>query len=427
LGLFGAATSLGGLTSCKGDGTDGSRSGLTSTAARASRVPQRVVGEVVASEDAGYSAGNDVHTLKRLGAEAGVIPADPLKEGEKLGLDSIASRESIGILLDVEWKQSDVLSPSGAPETAMEGLEEARNKTRLRLRVEVAAAGRLRATFLGQGYPWAEGTELRARADKFGYVLVWPDGKSYRNVVPGALRALFTDRRLDQGPLFVPKVTALPAGQWLGQSTVRNVLSTPVAEIQLDQATVPSAGLGAPLLCRMLVELAGIEPDNSLCTAEQLPLHAQLTNAPGGKLTFAVSLMGKKQDLPLSGLQVPPEHAVFQSSGMPLAEGGSVERSLLTGLRHHAVAPSATVSSTALLTPGTGLVAVNRALALRALLVDGVTVAWLPPGAELALPELRNGLYSIAWRDFFGSFLEPPRNVALPARITLGNPRDTGN
>jgi hypothetical protein len=426
-GMFGVVTSLSVFPGCKGDGSSDTRSGLAITAARASRVPQRVVGETPFPEDAGTSESYDAHALKRMNADASVIQVEALKDRERLGLDSIAPRESTGIQLDVEWKQSDLPTPSGAPETAVDALEEARNKTRLRLRVEVAAAGRLRVIFLGQGYPWAEGTELRARVDKYGYVLVWPDGKSYRNVVSGALRAWFNERRLDQGPLFTPKVTALPSGQWLGQPTTRYVLSTPVSEIQLDQATVPGAGLGAPLLCRLLIELAGVEPDNRLCDAEQLPLHAQLTNAPGGKLTFVVTALGKKQELPLSDIQVPPERASFQSSGTPLAKSGVIDSSLLSSLRHRAVAPVTPVSSTAILTPSTGLIAVNRGLSMRALLVDGVTVAWVSPGSELTLSELRNGLYSIAWRDFFGSYVEPQRNVALPARVILGNPRDNGN
>jgi hypothetical protein len=427
LGWCVVTTSLGLFTGCKGDGADGAQSGRVSTASRASRVPQRIADEVTAYEDAaGFGAG-DGYGSKRFGADAGIIAVEPLKDGEPLRPDSITSREASGVLLDVEWKLSDLPAPSGAPETSLDGLEVAREKTRLRMRVEIAAIGRLQITFLGQGFPWPEGTELRARADKYGYVLAWPGGKSYRTIVPGALRALFTDRRLDQGPLFTPKLTTLAAGQWLGQPTERVVLSTPVAEMQLDQSTVPGTGFGAPLLCRLLVELAAIEPSFHLCSNDQLPLHAQFTNAPGGRLTFTATLLGKKQELPIPDIQVPPERAVFQSTGMPSISGGAIERTLLSSLRHRAVTSATPVNSTAILTPTTGLAASNRALALRALVVDGIVVAWLSPGSELLLPELRNGQYSIAWRDFFGSNLEAPRNVVLPARVTLGGLRDNGN
>jgi hypothetical protein len=427
LGLFGAVTALSGLPGCKGDGADDSPSGRANTAARASRVPQRVVGEVVVAEDAGQNDTHESFTLKRLGTDAGVIQSEPLKDRERLGLDVIASRETLGVQLDAEWKQSDLPAPSGATETAVEGLESVREKTRLRMRIEVAAFGRLRVVFLGQGYPWDEGTELRARVDKFGYVLVWPDGKTYRNVVPGALRAWFSDRRLDQGPLFKPKVTVLSPGAWLGQPTTRHLFSTPVAEMELAQATIAGTGFGAVLLCRFLVELAGVEPDSSYCTDERLPLHAQLTNAPGGKLTFTVTAVSKKQDLPLSDLLVPPESANFQSSGMPLVNGATIARGLLATLRHRAISSPSLGNSASISIPSSGLLAVNRSLSLRALLVDGLIVGWISPGAELVLPELRSGVYSIAWRDFFGSYLEPPKNTTLPSRVILGNPRDNGN
>jgi len=409
---------------CKGDDVTGTRSKLSTAATRASRVPSKVVGDPITAEDADVSGVSDNHLLRRLGLDAGSIPVEPLRDRERLEVDTLAAREPSGVSLDVELRQSDLPAPAGPPETAAEGLEDLRNKTRLRMRIDVAAAGRMRITFLGQGFPWPEGTELRARADRFGHVLVWPDGKNYRNVVPGALRGLFADRRLDIGPLFSPKLSSLPPAQFAGLSTSRTLLSTPIAEIQIDQATVPSAGLGAALLCRTLIELAGAEPDSKICNGELLPLHAQLTNAPGGKLGFFVTAIGKKQEYLQSALVVPPEHASFQTSGLPLVQGGTVTRSLLSALRHRSAVPG---NPPSLQAPATGLLAVNRALSLRALLIDGVSVAWVAPGTELLLPELRNGLYSVAWRDFFGSSIEPPRNVTLPARVTVGAAPDAAN
>jgi hypothetical protein len=74
-----------------------------------------------------------------------------------------------------------------------------------------------------------------------------------------------------------------------------------------------------------------------------------------------------------------------------------------------------------------GLVAVNHTMGLRALLVEGVTAAWLWPGEEQSFPELPPGLYSIAWRDFFGVSREATKIVSLPAHLTLGNPIEPGS
>jgi hypothetical protein len=99
-----------------------------------------------------------------------------------------------------------------------------------------------------------------------------------------------------------------------------------------------------------------------------------------------------------------------------------VPRAQLAALRSHdATAPIPTAKDA----PKLGLVAVNRTMSLRALLIDGIPVAWLPSGAELALLELKTSAYTISWRDFFGSYVEPPKTVTLPARVVLGKVIDT--
>ncbi|HEY5958815.1 MAG TPA: hypothetical protein VIV60_19775, partial [Polyangiaceae bacterium] len=345
-----------------------------------------------------------------------------LKDRESLGSDALSARDAAGLLLDAEWRWSDTPTAANAPETSVEALEALRSSTRWRMRIELVSVGRMRLTFMGQGYPWAEGTELRARVDRLGHVLVWPDEKHYRHVVVGALRALFTDRRLDRGPLFTPKVMAGPTAALLGQSTLKRNVNTPVGEVQLESATLAAAGSGAILLCRFLVELVGADPDLAECSADQVVLRANIASAPGGKLQFIVNHFSKKLELPLAGIQVPPDNAHFETSGLPLPQSGTVSRQQLLALRSHAVAASAATRDA----PAQGLVAANRTLALRALLVDGAVVAWLMPGAELSIPELKSGTYMIAWRDFFGTLSEPAKTVALPARVNLGDAAEPG-
>lgn len=423
-GWLGAVTCLSLTPGCRSDEA-GSNAGFATTQQQRSRVSQQRVKEPIGPDDAAEPGQGEL-LLHQFGADAATLSIEPLKRHSPLGADLIHEREGTGLVLDVEWKAGDLPAPAGSAETSVEGLEEARDKTRLRMRIFVAQMGRLNVTFLGQGFPWPSGTAIRARADRYGQLLVWPDQKTYRNVVPGALRALFADRRLDLGPLFVPKQSTTPPSHWLGLPTVRSLMTTPVAEIQLDQAIVPGSGLGAALLCRLLVELAGVEPDNLLCQSELLPLHAQITNAPGGKLAFAVTAIGKKQELEPAALLVPPLDASVQTSGLPGFERGSIDRGLLSGLRLRA-APANPPASRAANAPRMGLVAKNNTQSLRALLVDGVTVAWLPAGAELSLPELQNGTYSIAWRDFFGTAIESSRAVVLPARVTVGSPQEPSN
>src|SRR5688572_14377725 len=60
---------------------------------------------------------------------------------------------------------------------------------RFALRIELSSLGRMRLVITSDRMPLAENTELRARLDRYGHVLVWPGGPGYRVVAPGTLRA----------------------------------------------------------------------------------------------------------------------------------------------------------------------------------------------------------------------------------------------
>src|SRR5512133_3645155 len=416
VGLFGAVLALTGLQACRSDETDPAQRNLATSALRANRSPAQLVGEARDSNDA--DAGQD--RVVASGVDAGTTPPSRLKEREQLSTSAV--RDTTGLVIDAEWRWSDIPAPANAPESSVEALEALRQATRLRMRIELASVGRMSIAFLGNGYPWPEGTEIRARADRLGHILVWPDGKRYRNVVTGTLRALFTDRRLDRGHLFIPKITHQPPGTALGQVTSKQVLATPVGEIYLEQANSPTAGEGAALLCRFLVELMGVDPESRACSSDQVPLRANLASAPGGKLQFVVNQIAKKQELPLALIQVPPEGASFDTGGTPIPAASSASKGQLEALRHRPVAPTVAAQQA----PQQGLVAANRTLALRALLIDGVTVAWLPPGAEVTLLELKAGNYGVSWRDFFGTVIEPSKVVGVPSKVTLGKAAEPG-
>ena len=53
------------------------------------------------------------------------------------------------------------------------------------------------------GIDWALCRQSKARTDSYGHILAWPDGSSYRVLVPGALRAMFSERRVDVSVRFL--------------------------------------------------------------------------------------------------------------------------------------------------------------------------------------------------------------------------------
>jgi hypothetical protein len=72
-----------------------------------------------------------------------------------------------------------------------------------------------------------------------------------------------------------------------------------------------------------------------------------------------------------------------------------------------------------------GLVLVNSTDELRVAWIDGVPVAWVGPGARIAVPGFVRGRYTIAWRTFLGDVLEPPQQITIPGTSRVG-PEDGG-
>jgi hypothetical protein len=72
------------------------------------------------------------------------------------------------------------------------------------------------------------------------------------------------------------------------------------------------------------------------------------------------------------------------------------------------------------LAPKLGLVFQNRSDGPRYLVVDGVPVVWLRPGAEWLLSGLKPGRYAVQARDFFGAENTPLKTLDLPARFLVG-------
>src|SRR5689334_4561410 len=116
-------------------------------------------------------------------------------------------------------RQGDLSGPPHAPEVNVAGLDAARKKTELRLAIELGAT-RMRVALLGAGWVLPPETELRARSDRYGHVVVWPGGATYRPVAPGALRALIGERRFDVAPVTPAElVTKEDVGKRIGIRT----------------------------------------------------------------------------------------------------------------------------------------------------------------------------------------------------------------
>ncbi|MFO0661767.1 MAG: hypothetical protein U0165_18330 [Polyangiaceae bacterium] len=201
--------------------------------------------------------------LSSANSATSTIPAplpspDVVRVGDAWAPDFLSPRDTAGVSMLAEWKWVEPGSAPRAAEVNLEGIAAAKKLTAFRWNVLATESGRLKIAFEGRGFPMASGGELRSRIDVAAHLLMMPTGE-YRIALPGALRALFQERRLDVLPLAAPEVQSRATlGARFGAQVRRIELGSKVGRITMDLARIPESGAGAGLLCRTLVELAAI-------------------------------------------------------------------------------------------------------------------------------------------------------------------------
>jgi hypothetical protein len=287
-------------------------------------------------------------------------------------------------------------------------------------------ASQTRARFvLSGGFVLPQGTELRARVDRYGHLVLWPGESTYRVAEPGALRALLGERRLDVAPLSPAIVRAGGDGpRRLNMNTRRVEVSTRAAKATLELSSLRDAGDGGVLVCRMLLDLMSASPSTEMCTTDDMPLHAELRWTTQGALAFDVTSIVRRADLLALDLATPPSSTTFEAGSPPALAGEAlVSKVDLAALRSAPVdvAP-ASARDAQPPPPETGLVVVNSSDELRVAWLDGVAVAWVAPGGREWLSSLVRGRYVLQWRTFLGDAWEPSRTISVPGSSDIGAP-----
>jgi hypothetical protein len=363
------------------------------------------------------SARDAGHPAPDISADAAVMePPRPIREDEALPAES-ELRVAPGLSLEarLRWLEPP---PPRLPETSAEAIARAREKTAFELSVELSSLGRLRLSFAARAYPFPPSTELRARDDRFGHLLVWPNGATYTPLPPGTLRAALGDARVDVAPLSEPSVTLVGAGSMLGLPTQKQRLENSIGRVELEQTAAPMAGSSGLLFCRLLLELLAVSPESVACRNEWVPLRAELTWASGARFELEVTKLLKRTELPVDGLAVPPSGSEARRGELPGPPFVAlVDERELGDFRVRPLQPTEKPDPAA---PKLGLVFQNRSDGPRYLVVDGVPVVWLRPGAEWLLSGLKPGRYNVQARDFFGAESTPPKTLELPARFLVG-------
>jgi hypothetical protein len=369
--------------------------------------------------------------------DGGSLPA-PLREDQALSSDLVGKDAPVNAYeLVAVLRAADVPPPPKAPEVSLPGIDAARAKTEAALTIDLAPT-RARFVLEGGGFTLAPGTELRARVDRYGYVVLAPDGETYCVAAPGALRALLGERRLDVAPLAAAEVTPGGEGQKrLGRATRKVNVATRAAKAAFEIAHVADVGEGGTLLCRALLDLVNASPSTPLCGEGDVPLRVELRwttpstppvgfarSSASGAIVFDAVSLARRTDLPVQSLAAPPSAAAFANGLAPKASEIMLSPSELGAFRTGPVdvtPPAAPGAAQHPVAPAdSALTLVNSTDELRFAWIDGVPVAWLAPGARETLRGLVRGRYVLQWRTFLGDALDAPQTIALPAVSDLG-------
>jgi len=328
------------------------------------------------------------------------------------------ARELAGYMLQAVMRSGEGPAAPRAPEVNVAAIDSAKRRTEARVAIEMSPS---RARFVfASGFVLPQGTELRARVDRYGHLLLWPGEQTYRVVQPGALRALIGERRLDIAPLAAAEVRSGGEGRRLNLRTRHIEIWTRAGRASLELGLLREAGDGGSLVCRFLLDLMSASPSAAPCAIDEVPLHAELRWTTRGALTFDVASIARQIDLPPQDLAVPPAGLAFVE-GPPAAEPSEVllQKAELAAFRTApADVPLASVRDGR--QPDAGLVLANSTDELRVAWVDGVPVAWVAPGERLALPSMLRGRYAVQWRTFLGDSWEPADTVTVPGTSEIG-------
>jgi hypothetical protein len=346
--------------------------------------------------------------VKMVFGDAGSSPPEVLRADQPPDDDAVVQRELLGVSLQGEWRYTDL--PPAPREGNATGVDAARRSTALKMRIDLAAIGRMRVAIESRAMALEAGSEIRARADRYGHVLVWPNGSAYRVLPLGAVRTLLGEGRADANPLVRAQSSTVSDGRRAARRTRKWELATRTGKLSLEQTRIVAAGEGGPLFCRFLSEIVAIDPSAAPCTADDVPLRAQFTWPDGGSIIFEVLDVVDKAELAPSQLMVPPAGAEFTRTGLPApAMSALLTREELGALRlRPADLPPVTADE--------GFVLRNASDVLRYAFVDGLPAALVPPNHDVTLSGLARGRYVVQWRTFLADAVDPPAFIDLPMR-----------
>jgi hypothetical protein len=295
------------------------------------------------------------------------------------------------------------------------------------------------------------GSQLRARVDLLGF-LVLPKAEShYQVLAPNALRSWLDDGRFDAAsPVASEAREGGNLGRKLGYKTRTIELITARGRATIELALVQDSGHGGALLCRVVGELIGT-PSLSECGMDEVPVRAEVhwahksdskvrgaSLAPGGN-----SAPGSSQATNNSGASATAATATaattaaasYSTSGFLIDVQKLERRTDLVDLaspppmlvlhrpsafRHHFFLGAGELAD---VRPGTResgtLLIENQTAETRMIWLDGLPLLAMEPNSTTALDHLPKGKYPSSTSTFLGDEMMTHGSVEVPGRLTL--------
>lgn len=296
---------------------------------------------------------------------------------------------------------------------------------------------RMRWMFVSSAFPFPELTEIRARADRIGHLVLWPDRRSYRVAPTGSLHALFADRRVDRVPFVEPEKVTKSAGARLGKPTVRSTIVTPVGTSTLEFVEVTDLAYASELLCTAFLEVVRVKSSAELCPLDHLPVHFEIKWLNGEGIQFSVLSWGTAASLEQDDFRMPPDLPIYKRGELPPFEDYFLDEktrdSVLPLSREKApsVSPAPLSASASGPVPGAPpsalvpgpprnqIVLQNQLSRPLVIVLNKIPYIWLSPGTSkeiyLSAAEIR-----VSARDFLGETIFVERTLVAPAKVDFG-------
>lgn len=237
---------------------------------------------------------------------------------------------------------------------------------------------RLRARFVGAGWPVPEGSEIRIRRDELGaYVF---DGDGGRPLGPGQM------------------------AHWFEGGRLRGTPSWRIAPPPSDEQTGPG-----DLICRLVAEWTGEGPSNV----------ARRCGEGGSTPSFRVGLWRANRTADV-GIRVPRHALRADHEAPPTGIERQHSRALLTESSMSQLernrGPRGEPAEDA---PEAGLTVVNRGWTRMIITLGGTPVGWLDAGEEAHFDGMERGVYGLGALRPFGRLAAGKRAFVIPGRAVL--------